>query len=963
MNPSVRVLACLVACCACCLPAAAQSPNTATIVVLVLDQSDAIVPGATVSVVNAMTGATREGSSGADGSATIPGLPLTGTYQVRVKQPGFTDGVVNGVELRAGETAQIKVKLVASGGTSQVTVYGSAEGVRGDPELGTRIDPGTIEATPILGRKVTALPLLNAAFRSGKGTGDLFINAPYFVAGAGGRRQPTFVIDGATGDEPWGRQTMFSTLPLGAVQEMTVKSSAFSSEFGWTSSAAVNVVTRGGTNVVQGEALYLGRPGQWQASTYTIAGTTLAPADVPDVLHQFSGAIGGPIVRDKTFAFVAADYTGQERTAYFSQIPSTLALLNGVRSYTGSYRQGLLNARIDDRLSDRQTLMVRFNLDRFSDTNPQDVVSSTTLPTAGRIFSRHTWSLQANETAVLGPSLLNEARLEYQDGDPITNFDPIAPSTQFIRSGIATEGESRYAHVWSRQFQASDTLSWTRGRQYLKLGGSLARQTSGGDGTEFGGAFVLGQFTINPAATAPISQLTIANATRYTETFNFGISNYALQQWIYDVFAQDSVRLRSDLTLDLGLRYDRQTFSDGHANVAPRLGFGWHPGGDAKTVVRGGYGIYYTMLKANLDASFQLNGPQGFFTYTASPGQLGFPASLAAVPIVFPAGAVLPARNITIRPGLASYYSQFFDVSKLPGYASATFVNPRSQVGSIGIEREIAPRLFVSADYVRQHWTGLEQTVDLNAPALFVRTSPGQVRSTAAADATRPIAPVGNGFRQINAIENLGVADYDALQTMVRWQSSRALVSLSYTLSKTTNTTEPDGNGAGPNDVNQLGAPYETAPSLLDQRHRAVIMATYRLPLPPASPFDVTLGTVTQLASARPYNATTGIDNNGDGSTTDRPVIDGTVVGRYAFRGTPIYDTAIFLEGRLRTGQRRAVTLRIEGFNVFNHANILGRSGIYGDTLTPAASFGTPNTGLANLDPARQAQFEVKFTF
>src|SRR4029077_19472625 len=112
-------------------------------------------------------------------------------------------------------------------------------------------------------------------------------------------------------------------------------------------------------------------------------------------------------------------------------------------------------------------------------------------------------------------------------------------------------------------------------------------------------------------------------------------------------------------------------------------------------------------------------------------------------------------------------------ISKLVGYTSATFENPRSQVASIGIERQIAPRLFVSVDYVKQHWTGLDQTVDLNAPSLFVRTAPGQVRSAAAADATRPIVPVNGGFRSISVVENLGVADYNGLQIMMHRQTSR----------------------------------------------------------------------------------------------------------------------------------------------------------------------------------------------
>ena len=149
-----------------------------------------------------------------------------------------------------------------------------------------------------------------------------------------------------------------------------------------------------------------------------------------------------------------------------------------------------------------------------------------------------------------------------------------------------------------------------------------------------------------------------------------------------------------------------------------------------------------------------------------------------------------------------------------------------------------------------------------------------------------------------------------------------------YTLSKATNTTEPDGNGIGPNDANiaRLGE-EERGPSLLDQRHRAVIMVTYQLP------WDITAGTVTQLASARPFNSVTGIDNNGDGANNDRPVINGVVIDKSQFRGTGTQDVALFVEKRIRFTDR-SILLRVEGFNLFNHGNILGRAQTtYGDTL------------------------------
>jgi Carboxypeptidase regulatory-like domain len=387
-------------------PAAAQSPNTATINVVVVDQTGAVVKDANVSVVNTATGATREATSDATGSALIAALPLTGTYTVSVTKSGFTAEDVKDLALRGGETASLKIKLVATGGSSSVTVYGTSEGIRNDPELGTSLTSARIDETPVLGRKVTALPLLNAAFRPAKGTGDLFINAVYFVTGAGGRRETDFVVDGATGNEPWGRQTMFSTLPIGAVQEMQVQSRAFSAEYGWTSSTAVNIVTKAGTNVTHGEVLFLGRPGGLQPDTMSAsaqcpgaistcvppttngAPNAIVPPDIPDSLAQGSFALGGAIVPDRTHYFVAADLTSQDRTA------SITSPLSSSSTIVGHYRQALVDARLDHTINGNNSLTGRFNLDRFYDDNPQDAVSGNNLPSTGRTFSRHTYAFE-----------------------------------------------------------------------------------------------------------------------------------------------------------------------------------------------------------------------------------------------------------------------------------------------------------------------------------------------------------------------------------------------------------------------------------------------------------------------------------------------------------------------------------------------------------------------------------------
>lgn len=977
--------------------ALAQSPNNAGLLVVVIDQSGAMVKDAKITVVNIATGASREVLSGADGTANMAALPLDGTYKVSVSKAGFTADDVVGLALRASEVSTVRVKLVATGGKSEVTVYGTEQGVRANSQIGRRFDSETIDETPILGRKATSIPLFNSAFRQGKGTGDLFVNATYFITGGGSRRTTTYMLDGANNDEGWGRQMMVATVPVGAIKEMSALTNAFSAEFGWTSGPALNIVTKSGTNGLHGEALYMGRPGRggWQAKTFGINGfcapnvvscitpqtlTAINPADVPDVLNQTSASVGGALIKDKTFFFLTGDYTAQNRTTILSSALPAFVLDNGKLTYEGHYRQKLFNGRLDHRLSSSQNLMFRANVDTFFDTNPNDAVVGTNAPTVARKYSRSSITGQVNHTYVLSPRLLNEIRTSYVHGDPVTKWEAQTLSTTYTRAGTSpfTIGESRQSDIYSKQAQFQDTLTWSQGAHTLRLGASAARHISGGSGSEPGQA-TLGTFTFVNTTTAPFDQLTLANVQSYSQPLNYGISTYEFKQWLLAVFAQDTFRVNNDLTLDLGLRYDRQTLTDATANFAPRVGFGWHPRGDARTAIRGGYGLYYTQIRSNAVASALTGGLDGLTTYTATPGQTGFPTCLTGAclplnfnPLTLPVSQ-RPARNITLRAGdRATYEAQFaqygLDFSKIASLYPDKLVNPRSQVASIGVEREVATGLFLGGDYVYQHWDKLDRTVDLNAPSVFDRTASGQTRTVAVADTTRPIVPVNGGVRQVNVLMNLGVSDYHALQTLLSYRGNRKLkFSVSYTLAKATNTSEPDGNGVGPNQSNiaRLGE-EERGPSLVDQRHRAVISLSYLLP------YNVTLGTVTQLASARPFNAVTGIDNNGDGANNDRPVVGGEVIARSAFRGTGTQDVSAFVEGRIKLGTR-TMLLRLEGFNLFNHANILGRAQTtYGDTGTVLSSFGqVVNAGtatnaipaFANIDPPRMFQMQVRFVF
>ena len=177
---------------------------------------------------------------------------------------------------------------------------------------------------------------------------------------------------------------MFTALPFPAVQEFTVLTNAVSAEYGRSTGSAINIVTKAGTNSLHGDLLGLWRPGGIQASV------PLASTHTSDELAQGSGAISGPIVRDRLHFLAAGEYSRVSRDAVI-----TSPLAPGI--FSGDFRQTLVLGRLDAHLSERHAVMVRLNMDRFSDTNPQDTVSGLNLPTTGRLFRRGTYATQISE--------------------------------------------------------------------------------------------------------------------------------------------------------------------------------------------------------------------------------------------------------------------------------------------------------------------------------------------------------------------------------------------------------------------------------------------------------------------------------------------------------------------------------------------------------------------------------------
>ncbi len=960
----------------------AQTPDTATMHGRISSQNHAPLADAQIKVVNKFSGLTRTTQTTAAGNYSVAGLPISGQYVVTADKQGFAEARSMNVTLAGGTTAEVNFQLDVAGGTTQVTVTGTAGQTRTDePQLGDRLNASQMEETPLLNRKITYLPLLNAANRPAINQGDVFMNENLFTTNGSGRRQTWFEVDGSTGSDSWGRQTIFTNIPLAAVQEMTVLENAFSAEYGFSTGGVVDIVTKSGGDQFHGELLELWRPSATEAALAGFTSATAASGNdlTNDTLTQTALSLSGPLGSGhKTHYFAAGEYSAENRA---SPVVSPIAPGN----FIGHYRDWLGLFRLDRQINGSNNLFFRSDVDGFHDTNPNGTVGGNILPSVDRVFRRRTYAEDLGETAVLNPSLTNNIRLQFQLASPITEFDPVVYGTQFSvpvsNGGTFTSGTSQSALLMNRQYEANDVLAAVWGKHQLRFGADVIVAHSGGNSKEYGGPIYDGQL-LYKTCTQPLSYCesaaylnNLANLQSYTQSY--GNARYTVNDTLWALFVQDDYRVASNLTVNLGLRYEQQTFTDSRNDFAPRVGFAYNWHGNGRTVIRGGYGIYYSQIVNNSEANYVLGGPEGVLNYTAGPGQLGFPASIADVPLsAFPAGAVPPVRSLYVRPGDAAYLNQFFPVSTLPGYPDR-LLNPYSQQWTFGVQHEIRPDWVMSIDYIGAHTLRINRPLDVDAPAPFIRTTPGQSRSAQAANCTRPFwiswysehgtvcnisAAATNPQPPYSVIQtdvNDGYSYYDALDVNLSHRFSRRLSMLaSYVWSHALDNVDPDVPSQNPNDVNFTGR-VEDGNAIFDQRQRFVLSGIY------AAPFKINIGGVSTLASGLPYNITTGTTNSGDnGATTDRPVIDGVVVGRNTGRGRPIYDLSPFVERAFAPGNERfSLTLRVEAFNVLNHANFVGYSGTYGNGASPGPGFGQPLAGITNQLPARSLQFSAKFNF
>jgi hypothetical protein len=857
----------------------AQLPS-ATLSGIVKDSQGALIQGARVILTSTAQDTEREGLTNSDGSYAIPDL-LPGEYRADVSSKGFATAQYSGVVLEAGKTFTLDSTLTPASQVTTVSVTAASQTVDlAQSMLQGQITENTIESIPLNGRNFLELAYLIPGNRPAP-TFDPTKTNTLEVSSAGGfGRGGNITIDGGDNNDEVVGGTL-SNLPEDSIGEFQIATARFTAEVGRSGNSIINIITRSGSNTFHGSAFMFERNRNLQALPATFAAGQATP---PFDREQYGGSVGGPLKRDKFWWFSSAEYRDQNA-----------AIQTGTRNFTtdtiedtaaaAPLRDLLISNRVDYHLNEANSLSGRFSFNRSTDTSQASASSATPLSTAAeRQNSLNRFnSTEAAWTSVLSPRRTNELSYHYDNfyndippyphdaslTDPALNL-----TSELIFPDLADGANFNLPQsTFLNRSQVRDGLTMTIGKHALKVGGEFQHYTAHGiinpfgNGTvflvsDFGFADLNGDGVVNdldiPVAvaihsTAPIVPVPIPQVgDSYTAAF-----------------AQDDWRARPNLTFNLGLRWEYDsdltgTSSDHDpcpnltsiptqpcvwmANVidlkkhpdtkdfGPRVGFIFDPFSHGKTVLRGGYGIYYDriILETGAEERVQNDRALAVQQYAGSscviPGS-GAPASLN---LCFAPGA-------RFAPGSPTIANAFSGPSQVGGVGIIAMGpdshHPLYQQFSLGLQQEAGRDWLVSADGLhvfgdRQLIGSLLRTTDSTSADI---SCPGK---NVPCTITDPVTGISDN---ITLIQSGAKSWYDGLLVSLAHRESKIgrfgyQYNLSYTLSKTIDYSDDDQltNNNADEQVNLAegtsGLRKEKGYALTDEHQRLTLYGEGQLP-------------------------------------------------------------------------------------------------------------------------------------
>ncbi len=843
-------------------PAWAQS-TAATVIGSVVDEQKAALPGATVSIRNVDSGLVRTATTDGTGNYRLVGLP-PGRYELTAELSGFRTAVRSDVTLNVAQEATIVMTLRIGSLQEAITVTAETPIVATSRSaLGTTITTNTIEELPIAGRNFATLSQLTPGVTSTAGGG---------ISSSGQlTRNSTFLIDGLSNDDDSvaGQRGGFS---VDAIKEFIVVSNSSAAEYGQSSGVIVSVVTRSGTNKIDGRGYYFRRDDSWDAST--AASKLVTPTPPKSKLEQqiVGGFLGGPLRQNKMFYFASYEYTDRLTENLVTAPTAPIYLPNDPVAFEQPLTNPQFIGKVDVNLSSANTLALRYRRD--SDTIIGTGIGGTATRERGQDRERVDQDFAVHDNWVLGSRGLNEFRMQvsqrYFNWD-VSNYCPKCPTTNRPGLGLGKAANMPQGRTEDR-VQFANTVSWIVPDKF----GDHSFKT----GVDASFIDLYSEFHNNLDGTFTFTTSTPFNAavaatypTQYSQ--NVGDPIVRINNNIYALFAQDQWKAHDRVTINYGLRWDYEDvvgIDHDKDNFAPRLGVVWDVKGTGRTVLRSNAGVYYDQVFLNIPLNAE-NAKKFVNTIVTNPG---YPDPYGPNPNRVGPSTVPPPSTVRFSDAVHTPYTQQY---------------------TIGVQQQIGERFSVAADLVNAQGYGLLRSLDANYPNL---------------DDPLRRRPDPN-FGRVTVVETTGSSWYTGLQVGIeKRMSARHSYTVAYTLSSTERNTE-DFNFFP---VDQRNYDAERGPATNDSRHRVSAALTLFLP------WDIQASTVIAARSSLPYNQTTGADDNRDTQINDRPA----GVGRNASLGAPLFQADLRLTKGF-TVRGLGIEVIAEAFNITNDKNWNGYDG------------------------------------
>jgi hypothetical protein len=951
----------------------------------ITDQQGGVLPGATVTVRNQDSGMFRVTETTADGAYFVSGI-TPGRYEITAELDGFRKVTVRDILVEIGKTAHFDLRLDVGQLTEAVTVTGESPIV----DVTSKEVGGNITS-----RELTDLPSINRNFIGFIGllpgitpsiSAESFGSDSITVNGQDARNN-NYMLDGANNnDDAIGQRAGTQTrTPLESIQEFQVITNQFDAEFGRTTGAVINAVTKSGTNRVRGSAFALFQDAGMTEKDYFSEKRGLPKPDTKR--QEFGGTLGGPIIRDKAHFFgslerVLIDDARLINIASRPDLNAAPVTETRVWNYL---------VRFDHQVNANHTWGVRWLYESSPQLNQVIPQGNPLLPVtvaARREEDDVDQTVVGTLSSVLGGTRLNTLRVAFTQED-VAFANPCFNGNG--RDQLACEPTLQFQTFWDQQsdvaqsrvnnaYQLEDTFSWfvpgKRGDHDIKLGVQYQYVEVDSDAFDnLNGTFMFGR---NDLAFDP------GNPRTYPDRLQIrvpGPSSSLVKANYYSAFAQDKWRMTDRLTTSIGLRYDLEiiptpgadqpelgvvgTYPVDKNNVSPRVGLSYDLRGDGRTVLRGGYGIFYD--KTHFDLGITGLYTAGVFSNSFT---VNFPANNADPG---PRNGLLPTDPMLVngpvvdRDLLNQLYQPGASVKNNGNVSldNPDRVVPMNHQATIGFEKQLASDLAFNVDYVHVWGRDFFITKDLNAG---LRTLPV------------PTSPIVRAHRDlftaaVNQLVNAAQTDYDALlmqfeKRFSRNYSARVAYTLSYARGNTPNNGSPT---SGFQVLDDLNLDLNEGPTNLDRRHNLAISGTAIVP----RTGGLTLSWVARALSGSPFTLTNAnVDPDRNGSQTE-PLPAGNYRGvaptpadepdvyevdfeseRNGAYGPGFFQLDMRVGYRVRPRGNMTVDVYGEVYNLTNRVNF-GNPG--GNQAAPSAFLIL--SGYRDGAVPRTGQFGLRFTF